>query len=494
MSMKLNAMGAAGWGGTSLSETQGSAMLRVVVDDHDLRAIRRLRYDVNVVEQGKTLPWADHEEAELPAPGDEDALHVAIFEGDVPLCAARLQLGDAVSDADLSLMGLQGEVARLGTAPALFSKLVVRRGRRGMSWTRQLLAAVYRIGRERGALYSLGHCHPRLVPWYESMGMRVAGAPFLDPHVGEQVPMVIIGDDLEHFRAKRSFLAAEAERFHNDDARAGAIASAFTGTGRDSPPMSEAAPLSSVQESQSMGFDDQLLAVVREGQQRAADILGNCLNRTGLGREQYVRFLRMQFHLTRGVQRYFYAVAAHPALSRRKRLRAFLTQFANEEELHYLVAAADLAALGESPGACPLDVELWHSLFERHTPVHPFTRLGAAAVLENLSSGEAQAMVSAALRAPFLSRENTRFIAIHRHETLPHGQQMLDALHQADLDEHEARDALWGAQTAVVLYARMAKWAVEGDADSLSADLPWQGGSSDRHEGGLQELEAAAAS
>ena len=59
----------------------------------------------------------------------------------------------------------------------------------------------------------------------------------------------------------------------------------------------------------------------------------------------YQRYLSFQYHLTRGVQRYFMRVAASPKLARLRKLRKFFTTFANEEELHYLVAASDLKAL-----------------------------------------------------------------------------------------------------------------------------------------------------
>lgn len=70
------------------------------------------------------------------------------------------------------------------------------------------------------------------------------------------------------------------------------------------------------------------------------------MQRSALGVEHYVRSLSKQYHLTRGVQRYFLVAAAHHDLAKRKRLRRFLVDFANEKELHYLVAASDLRKLG----------------------------------------------------------------------------------------------------------------------------------------------------
>ncbi|GBD49572.1 hypothetical protein [Methylopila sp. Yamaguchi] len=80
--------------------------------------------------------------------------------------------------------------------------------------------------------------------------------------------------------------------------------------------------------------------------------------------DQYIRYLSFQYHLTRGVQRYFLSAAAHPDLARRRRLRAFLVDFASEEELHYLVAASDLLQFGLKPLPVSFDVELWHAYFE----------------------------------------------------------------------------------------------------------------------------------
>lgn len=44
--------------------------------------------------------------------------------------------------------------------------------------------------------------------------------------------------------------------------------------------------------------------------------------------------------------------------------------FAYEEELHYLVAANDLEALGEPLAAEPLDVTPWHDYFGRVVRPH----------------------------------------------------------------------------------------------------------------------------
>jgi len=179
-----------------------------------------------------------------------------------------------------------------------------------------------------------------------------------------------------------------------------------------------------------------------------------------LSTQQYQRYLSMQYHLTRGVQTYFMRAAAHKDMARRKALRKFLCAFANEEEQHYLVAANDLAKMGLEILPEPVDVTLWHAYFGQIVDQHPFVRLGAACILENIAGGSAKDEIQAALRAPFLRVDNTKFLVLHQHETLPHGEQMLAALEAAHLEPMHVAELEAGAKLGAVMYLRMAEWAL----------------------------------
>jgi hypothetical protein len=187
-------------------------------------------------------------------------------------------------------------------------------------------------------------------------------------------------------------------------------------------------------------------------------------------RSQYVRYLSMQYHLTKGVQRYFLTIAAHHDFARRRQFRDFLIKFANEEELHYLVAANDLYKLGEMPIMMPFDVELWHAYFEKVTASRPFLRLGTACVLETISAGKARAWVKKALEGKFLTAENTKFLVLHQHETLPHGDQLIDAIKSGSLEDRHFADLIEGAKKGTVLYLRLAEWALNPSCLSGLAD------------------------
>lgn len=213
-----------------------------------------------------------------------------------------------------------------------------------------------------------------------------------------------------------------------------------------------------------------LLSCITDAQDKFAELLQSYLIHHETTVEQYVRYLSFQYHLTRDVQRYFMAIAAHPDLARRRNLRRFLVNFANEEELHYLVAASDLHKIGRVPLAIPFDVELWHIYFSSIVATRPFVRMGAATVLENISGGSAKQWVKKALTGSFLTKDNTKFLVLHQHETLPHGDQILDAVARANLEDQHYADLLEGARKGTILYLRMAEWALRPNSLASMSD------------------------
>ncbi len=177
----------------------------------------------------------------------------------------------------------------------------------------------------------------------------------------------------------------------------------------------------------------------------------------------YVRYLSFQYHLTKGVQRHFMKVAGHPRLSGKNRLREFLFKFALEEEPHYRVAEVDLDRMGEKPLPCPVDVSLWWAYFDQIVEHRPFVRLGATCVLENLGAGAGTLGHRLLDEAPFLNKSNTRFLTIHFHELLPHGDQIISALASAPLEPLDVEELVEGANIGSILYLRMVGWAMMTD-------------------------------
>ena len=182
----------------------------------------------------------------------------------------------------------------------------------------------------------------------------------------------------------------------------------------------------------------------------------------GLTREQYQRFLSMQFHLTKGVQRHFFLVASHTEMSSRKSLRNFLVEFGDQEEQHYLIAKRDLENLQQELLEPCLDVQIWWRYFDAVVQERPFLRLGATCILENISGGSSDLIASLLKAAPWLNPRNTRFLVSHQHEELPHGDQILDALGKANLTGSHINDLEEGARVAVTIYLRMFRWVMTG--------------------------------
>lgn len=183
----------------------------------------------------------------------------------------------------------------------------------------------------------------------------------------------------------------------------------------------------------------------------------------GMTRPIYLRYLSFQYHLTKGVQRHFLKVAAHPRLAHKNLLRQFLFKFGLEEEPHYKVAEVDLERMGEKPLPCPLDVSLWWAYFDQIVEHRPFVRLGATCVLENLGVGAGDLGHQLLDSASFLTKSNTRFLTIHFHEILPHGDQIISALETAPLDPEDIVELVEGANIGSVMYMRLVLWALGRD-------------------------------
>lgn len=183
----------------------------------------------------------------------------------------------------------------------------------------------------------------------------------------------------------------------------------------------------------------------------------------GLTKEQYVRFLRAQYHLNLGVQKTFFAIAASPQLSKKRNLRKWLLEFGQEEEPHFELAKADLKELGEEPGPCPLDVKLWWLYFDSLIQERPLVRLGGTCVLENIGEGSADILESLISSSSFLNPKNLRYVIVHKHgPNLDHGNQIYAALESADLSEEQIADITEGTQTATTLYLRIFDWILSG--------------------------------
>lgn len=209
---------------------------------------------------------------------------------------------------------------------------------------------------------------------------------------------------------------------------------------------------------------NKIVAQVEEAKKLFRNKIETLKNDGGLTIDRYTRFLSMQFHLTKGVQKHFMAIAANPLTAKKKNLRKWLINFAQEEEFHYEIAKTDLKNLQREPLEMPFDTKLWWLYFDSIIEHRPFIRLGATCVLENIADGSSDLLDEMISSSQFLNPKNLRFLTIHRHgPNLAHGEQILNALGAADLSDQETNDALLGAQIATVFYLRFSHWILTGE-------------------------------
>jgi hypothetical protein len=207
---------------------------------------------------------------------------------------------------------------------------------------------------------------------------------------------------------------------------------------------------------------EKVLEIIREVKSEFRVQLSKLTESEGLTKDRYQRYLSMQYHLTNGVQKHFFAAAAHPSMVSRKSLRKFLLNFGDEEETHYMIAKKDLESLNLEVLPANLDVELWWSFFDKRVSERPFLRLGATCILENIGVGQSDLIGKLTGRATYLNTRNTRFLTIHQHEDLPHGDQILEALGSVDFTREEMKDLEQGAAIGRVLYLRLFHWVITG--------------------------------
>jgi hypothetical protein len=193
-------------------------VVRQVSTSESLLRLQRFRYQIYIEELGKQLPWADHNRRLLAGPEDATALHFcATLFGSIVGCV-RLHVSPNIPSRVTADLGLQSFFSEYSLPTGYISQLMIKPGLRGKGGALKLLAHLYVFGRSTGGVLCFNHCDPRLVRYYERMGLHKFGRPFIDPNIGKQIPMVQILEDEDHYRQKGSFLYWYCHKLSNDPA------------------------------------------------------------------------------------------------------------------------------------------------------------------------------------------------------------------------------------------------------------------------------------
>lgn len=135
-------------------------------------------------------------------------------------------------------------------------------------------------------------------------------------------------------------------------------------------------------------------------------------------RARYVAFLAMMVHYTRRSGdrlRHAAATVSDP------RLREFFAALADDEQDHWRLAAADLAALGAAPfDEVPAEVAAFEQFWWGIAAADELAFLGALYVLERVG-GHLQGPARTALGRLGLTKQQARFVLVHLEVDADHG-------------------------------------------------------------------------
>lgn len=179
--------------------------------------VYRFRYSIYVDEQRKSLSYADHGEKSLTDELDASSTILYIkHEGEI-IATLRKSWGgiseystDLVKAYDLMMFD-----AFPSHTMCITSRLMVHPSFRPTAALSALFAHAYKISRERGCRFDFCNCAVERVPLMLRLGYRRYKPNFIDPDVGERVPLVGLYEDIEYLHKVRFPFIDEALRWSN---------------------------------------------------------------------------------------------------------------------------------------------------------------------------------------------------------------------------------------------------------------------------------------
>ena len=180
----------------------------------------RFRYDVFYQELSALLAPDEIRRGYMSDPLDEIGRNYGLYNSGTLVGALRVvDLGDV---PDLEALNTRfklarlspkfsiseiGQVGRLALAPTVRSGLALVR----------LVVPAFEEARRRGLRVGVSDCSPYLLPLEEGLGYRQYAEAFNDPAYGLKLPILLLLEDLKHFKAVRSPFVEAASRFASDD-------------------------------------------------------------------------------------------------------------------------------------------------------------------------------------------------------------------------------------------------------------------------------------
>lgn len=186
--------------------------------EEDLQAVFRLRYEIYIQEMNLESESIDHESQMLTDPYDDNArILYAAVDGEI-VGTLRLHWGGTAPFAEEFYETYDLDRFESVVSPdqmVVFTRFMVRKQYRGTLLPFQLLGAIAQYSLDKKVRLSFCDCQPHLLNLYTRLGYRTYTSTYNDALFGLAVPLVLVVEDLEHFRRLNSPLLGFASKDFN---------------------------------------------------------------------------------------------------------------------------------------------------------------------------------------------------------------------------------------------------------------------------------------
>lgn len=189
---------------------ESSIRIDIAITPEEKREIYRFRYQTYVEEMDKHTKDIDYDNKLLHDELDERALLLYARIGSKIIATERINIG-TIKDFPqkvvefLSMPTFQNCCTQDGEHKfAFITKLIVDLEYRNSAVLYLLMAKCYEICCRNQVQFGFGACNFYLLRLYEQIGFHRYGKNFIDLGYGLLIPIVLLADDLQHFRKVRS--------------------------------------------------------------------------------------------------------------------------------------------------------------------------------------------------------------------------------------------------------------------------------------------------